>query len=145
MMNKTREETHTRTHRHACRRAPRPASVFVWETESHDTYSVWARHVTSAWTVMNQARTGSASIRAVRHVAKTNAHGSTLAHAWPEWRRSCQRRVPAPLPLNAWERKSRAAGVLADLKSKAAAPQAPRGTQQYRPVCDLSGPHRKNK
>lgn len=68
------------------------------------------RHVTSTRTVINQARRGNASIRAVRHTAKTNAHANTLAHAWPEWQRGSLHRSNTSAS-KCKRTKSRVAGI----------------------------------
>lgn len=66
----------------ACRGARLP-NVCLWEAEVPYAYSARVRHVPSTWTVINQARISSTSIRAVCHMAKTNTHRNTLAHARP--------------------------------------------------------------
>lgn len=83
-----------------------PQRVCVGETEIPHTYSARVRHVTSTWAVIIRAGTGSASIRAVRHMAET--HVCTQAHLRMHGRslkRGSLQRV-APLTV-----KSRVAGA----------------------------------
>lgn len=64
-----------------------PACAWWGRLRFHTRMPPRVRHVTSTWAVIIQAGIGSASIRAVRHMAETHVrvHASPLAHARPEF------------------------------------------------------------